>query len=105
MFENLLKFFGKGKPVRSIDLQMMRRYQIERRKQISPTKEADVSKLGDPSASLGPAVFDPGGLNPFPEINRPIGVEFTGFRLAHPKSGRFLWSLQEPRCVSFAQKS
>jgi CheY-like chemotaxis protein len=26
------------------------------------------------------------------------------FAPTHPKSGRFLWSLQEPRCVSYAQK-
>lgn len=42
MFKNVLKFFGQEKPVRSIDLQMMRRYQIERRKQISPTMKQPV---------------------------------------------------------------
>ena len=37
MFKKVLKFFGKTKVVRFIHLQLIRRYQIERRKQISPT--------------------------------------------------------------------
>jgi hypothetical protein len=42
MFKNVLKFFGKSKPVRSIHLQLIRRYQIERRKHISRTMKQPV---------------------------------------------------------------
>ncbi len=42
MFQNVLKFFGKNKILRSIHLQLIRRYQIERRKQISPTMKRPV---------------------------------------------------------------
>jgi integrase len=42
MFKSVLKFFGKTKIVRSIHLQLIRRYQIERRKQISPTMKQPV---------------------------------------------------------------
>ena len=42
MFKNVLKFFGKTKPVRSIHLQLIRRYQIERRKHISRTMNQPV---------------------------------------------------------------
>ncbi len=42
MFKNVLKFFGQSKPVRSIHLQLMRRYQIERRKHISRTMKQPV---------------------------------------------------------------
>jgi integrase len=42
MFRNVLKFFGKNKIVRTIHIQQIRRYQIERRKQISPTMKKPV---------------------------------------------------------------
>ena len=42
MFTNVLNFFGKNKVVRSIHLQLIRRYQIERRKHISCTMKRPV---------------------------------------------------------------
>jgi len=42
MFKNVLNFFGKNKVVRSIHLQLIRRYQIERRKHISCTMKRPV---------------------------------------------------------------
>jgi len=42
MFKKVLTFFGRSKVVRSIHLQLIRRYQIERRKQISPTMKRPV---------------------------------------------------------------
>ena len=42
MFKSVLKFFGKSQAVRSIHLQLIRRYQIERRKQISRTMKRPV---------------------------------------------------------------
>ena len=42
MFKNVLNFFGKNKVVRSIHLQLIRRYQIERRKHVSRTMKRPV---------------------------------------------------------------